>query len=350
MTNEVEREVENSLLENSTGAVAGPVAGRDILSNRTLRIGESILARYATVVILGILVVVFTFSSSSFMTTSNWTNLLITQAVIATLTFAALLPLVVGEFDLSLGYMIGFVAMIGAWVAGHGGGTAGVLLVMLGSGLAIGLINGVLTVVLKISSFIATLGVGIILSGITLGLSNGEVLFGNIPQILLAVGRDTFAGVTIAVWLVFALALVLLYVLEHTPLGRWWYAIGASERVAFLAGVRTNALKVAAFGLAGTIVAIGALFELGSGAGANPTFGPELLLPAYAAAFLGVTTYRPGTFNIVGSVVSILVLAVGFDGLSLIGVPFWGQPLFNGAVLLAAVLLARAEARHGRVG
>jgi len=66
--------------------------------------------------------------------------------------------------------------------------------------------------------------------------------------------------------------------------------------------------------------------------------------------FLGVTTYRPGYYNVPGTLVAILLLAVGFNGLSLMGVPFWVQPIFNGSVLLVAVLSARAEARHVRVG
>jgi ribose transport system permease protein len=176
------------------------------------------------------------------------------------------------------------------------------------------------------------------------------VLFNNIPSAVLATGRNHVFGVTISVWVVALLAVVLLYILEHTPLGRQWYATGGSERVAFLAGIPTRRRKVAAFALAGLLVAIGAILELGSGAGANPNTGPDFLLPAYAAAFLGVTTYRLGRFNIVGSVVAILLLAVGFNGLSLLGVPFWAQPLFDGGVLLMAVLVAKAEARQVTVG
>ena len=93
-------------------------------------------------------------------------------------------------------------------------------------------------------------------------------------------------------------------------------------------------------------MAIGAVFDLGQSGAANPGFGPDLLLPAYAAAFLGVTSYRPGYYNIPGAIVAILLLAVGFNGLNLLGAPFWVQPIFNGAVLIIAVVTARAEARH----
>jgi ribose transport system permease protein len=306
--------------------------------------------RYATFGILAVLIIVFTLTAPDFMTVSNWQDILVTQAVPICIGLAALAPLVVGEFDLSLGYALGFVTMLGAWVAEHGAGTLEVILIMLIAGIVIGLVNGILTVVFGISSFIATLGTGILLSGFVLGISSGEVLFAGISPFILEIGKNEFLGLSLSVWIALALAIIMLYVLEHTPMGRHLYAIGGSERVAFLAGVRTRFLKVAAFGLAGLLVAIGSILELSSGAGANPNTGPNFLLPAYAAAFLGVTVYKLGRYNVVGTIVAVILLAVGFDGLSLLGVPYWGEPVFDGAVLVLAVLFARAEARHVAVG
>jgi ribose transport system permease protein len=93
-----------------------------------------------------------------------------------------------------------------------------------------------------------------------------------------------------------------------------------------------------------------AIFQLGPAGAASPGHGPELLLPAYAACFLGVSTCRPGYYNVPGALIAILLLGVGSNGLSIMGVPFWVQPVFNGAVLLVAVLTARAEARRVKVG
>jgi ribose transport system permease protein len=332
----------DDMTANSVSASGG--AGRLVSAGA----GDAV-RRYGTVTLLLALIVIFTFASSSFLTSRNWSSLLVTQSVVACASFAAIFPLVVGEFDLSIGYMVGFVAVLGAYVGEHGAGAWGVLVTMVAAGLFVGLVNGVLTVVFKISSFISTLGTGIILSGLAEGISGGEVKFEGVPESFVFVGRHQIAGLTISVWLVLLIAIILLYFTEHTPLGRQMYAVGGSERVAFLAGIRTSRLKIAAFVLAGLMVGIGAIFQLGAAGAANPTFGPELLLPAYAAVFLGVTTHRPGYYNVVGTVVAILVLAVGFNGLSLLGVPFWVQPLFNGAVLLIAVLIARSEARHVRV-
>jgi ribose transport system permease protein len=305
-----------------------------------------VLERYATLLLLLILVIAFTLATPRFLTTANLTNLLVVQAVISCVAFAAILPLIAGEFDLSLGNMIGFLAMLGA-ILGQAGYDAGVVIpVMLVAGVVVGLINGALTVGFEISSFIATLGTGILISGLTYGISKGEVVFSGVPQAIIYIGQESFLGLAITVWLTLILALLLLYLTEHTPLGRKLYATGGSERVAFLAGIRTGRLKVLAFAIAGLLVGVGAVFELGQSGAANPGFGPDLLLPAYAAAFLGVTAYRPGYYNIPGTIIAILLLAIGFNGLNLLGAPFWVQPIFNGAVLIVAVITARAEARH----
>ena len=306
----------------------------------------TIFKRYTTLLIVIALMIVFSFLSPQFLTSLNLKNLLVVQVTVCCLAFAAILPLIVGEFDLSLGYSLGFVMMLGAFLGGFGFGAATIIPAMLIAGVAVGILNGFLRIAFNISSFIATLGVGIVLSGVTQGMSGGSVLYAGIPPILSAIGQHEFLGLGISVWLIIGLAIILVFVLEHTPFGRQLYAIGGSERVAFLAGVRINLYKVLAFAVAGLLVGVAALFELGQSGGANPLFGPELLLPAYAAAFLGVTTYRPGYFNIPGAVIAIVLLAVGFNGLSLLGVPYWLQPIFNGLVLILAVITAAAEGRQ----
>lgn len=310
---------------------------------------RSRLRGYETLVLLALLLVAFSLASPRFLNTQNLQNVALVEAVAATMAMAVLMPLVIGEFDLSVGYLLGFLVMLEAVAAQH---VPAGLVIVAGPvvGLLVGLTNGFLTVYLKFSSFIATLGVGIILSGATQGVSNGQVIFENIPSAVTSLARRGVLGLSTAVWLTLLIGVVLFYLLEHTPLGRYLYAIGGSQRVAYLAGVRTNRMRMIAFAVAGFIVGIAANFALAQAGSANPGYGPELLLPAYAAAFLGVATFRPGYYNVVGTFVAIVVLAIGFNGLSLLGVPFWVQPIFNGGVLLIAVLVASQEVRQVRSG
>ena len=310
------------------------------------RVLGDLIGSWGTVALLVILFVVFSLTSQYFLTLANLQNVLLTQTIVGCLALGVMFPLIVGEFDLSVGYMLGFICMVGAYLGGHGWVGLPMILMMLGVGAAIGFVNGVLTEKLHISSFIATLGIGILLEGLTDGLSNGEVLSSGIPPVIKSIGNGSAGPVAVSVWVLLVLAAILFYVLEQTPAGRSFYAIGGSERVSFLAGLRTSRLKIIAFVLSGLLTACGAVFALGQNGSASPSYGPDLLLPAYAAAFLGVTTYRGGRYNVVGTVVGLVLLGIGFNGLSLWGVPFWAQPVFNGLVLLVAVLVARSERRH----
>lgn len=306
-----------------------------------------LLQRYGAVLMLILVCIVFSIlSPDSFATSQNAVTILQQQAVLACLALGLLLPIAVGEFDLSVGYVLGFAAVLAAALGGKTSLPGGVIIPLtIVAGILIGTLNGVLTAGFKVHSLIATLGVGFAVSGATVGISGGTTLFEGISPAVGTIANTTILGVKSAVWVVFLLAIVLFVVLEFTPFGRRIYAVGGNERVARLAGVRTGLIKVAAFAIAGGMAAFAGLLQLGQAGGATPTFGVDLLLPAFAAIFLGATAIKPGTFNVWGTIIAILLLAAGFTGLGLEGVPLWVQPIFDGVVLLVAVMVTRREAR-----
>jgi ribose transport system permease protein len=292
-----------------------------------------------------VLFITFSFlQPHTFLTKSNLQSLLLSQAVASLVALAVLVPVVVGEFDLSVGYVVGFACVVMAALGGESH-LPGIVTLLLGLliGIAIGVCNGLLVAKFKINSLIATLGVGLAVSGLSVGASGSQVLSTDIPSLFATLARTSFIGLGIPVWIVIALAVVLYWLFVFTPVGVKMYATGGSERVARLAGVRTTVLKVGAFAAAGLIAAFAGGIQLGLSGAAIPTFGSSLLLPAFAAVFLGSTTVRPGHFNVGGTLIAILLLAVGFSGLSLEGVPFWTQPVFDGVVLIIGVLLSRSE-------
>jgi ribose transport system permease protein len=328
-----------SLAETGTAAGAHPhPRGRQ---------ARDLTERFGLVAILLVVIVVFwVLEPSSFGQTRNFTTILQQQSVLACLALGLMIPIAVGEFDLSVGYVLGLAAvMCDALVEkSHLGGGLAVFLTIV-TCTAIGLFNGFLVTRFHVHSLIATLGVGFAVSGLTIGISGSQTLFSGVPGFIATLSNSHVGGIVSAVWVDLGLAIGLWLVLDHTPYGRRIYAVGGSERVARLAGVRTSLIKLSAFGLAGFFASLAGLMQLGESGGANPSFGINLLLPAFAAIFLGATAIRPGYFNVWGTIIAILLLAAGFSGLSLKGVPLWVEPLFDGAVLLVAVLFARAEAR-----
>jgi ribose transport system permease protein len=304
--------------------------------------------RFGLVWILAVTIAVFSvLEPSTFATQGNFTSILQQQSVLACLSLGLLFPIAVGEFDVSLGYIVGFTAVEADALVekSHLSGGLSVVLTLL-TGVAIGTISGILVTRFSVHSLIATLGVGFAVNSLTIGVSGSQTLFSGVPPFLERIANSTpFFEIAGAVWVIFGIALILNFVLQHTPYGRKIYAVGGSERVARLAGIRTKAVKTSAFAIAGGLAALAGLLQLAETGGANPAYGIPLLLPAFAAVFLGATAIRPGYFNVWGTLIAILLLAVGFSGLNLRGVPFWVEPMFDGLMLLCAVLLAREEAR-----
>jgi ribose transport system permease protein len=330
--------------ETATLADHHPAASAGAANDRTLGNALSGLLRHHIILLLIVaLIIVFSIlEPRTFPTLANFHGIVLGQAVSTLLALAVLLVVVTGEFDLSVGYILGFSAVLGAALTGVAGLPA---LVGFGASLIagglIGLLSGTLTARLGVNSLIATLGVGLAVSGLSVGVSGGQILSTNIPRFFATMARTPILGLGSAAWIVLVIAVVMYVVLTKTPVGRKLYATGGSEQVARLVGIRVRLLKTMAFVIAGVLAALAGSLQLGLSGAANPSFGSNLLLPAFAAVFLGSTTVRPGFFNVWGTILAIILLAVGFSGMSLAGAPFWMEPVFDGVALIVGVLLSR---------
>lgn len=309
------------------------------------------LIRRHTILLLAIvLFVVFSLlAPTTFPSFANLQGIALSQSVAALLALAVLLVVVSGEFDLSVGYILGFSAVVAAKLSGEYGWPAGLaILVAMLAGAGFGLLSGTLVARLKVNSLIATLGVGLAVSGLSVGVSGGQTLSSGIPEFITGLARTKILGIGSAVWIVVIVAVIMYVILTKTPVGRKLYATGGSETVARMVGIRVTLLKTMVFVIAGAVAALAGVLQLGLSGAANPTYGSNLLLPAFAAVFLGSTTVRPGFFNVWGTIVAIVLLAVGFSGLSLLGMPFWVEPVFDGLALIIGVLLSRWNVRAAK--
>lgn len=305
--------------------------------------------RQSILILVVVLFCVFSvLAPATFPTVDNLRGLALGQSVSALLALAVLMVVVSGEFDLSAGYVLGFSAVLSAKLAGELGWSPVVAIVAaLLAGAVFGLVSGTLVARLRVHSLIATLGVGLAVSGLSVGVSGGQTLSTNIPAIITNLARHRILGLEAAIWLVLLVAVVMYVVLVKTPLGRKIYAVGGSETVARMVGIRVQLLKTGMFVAAGLLAALAGLLQLGLSGAANPAYGSNLLLPAFAAVFLGSTTVNPGFFNVWGTLLAVALLAIGFSGLGLMGVPFWVEPVFDGLALIVGVLLSRWTAKEG---
>ena len=147
-------------------------------------------------------------------------------------------------------------------------------------------------------------------------------------------------GLPITGFYVLAITVVLWLVLEYTPIGRFLYAIGANQRAAELNGIPTRKFVIGAFITSGVLTAVTGVLLASKLRIGQASVGLEYLLPALVGAFLGSTTIKPGRVNVWGTIVGVVILAVGISGIQQSGGSFWVEPMFNGVTLLIAIGIA----------
>jgi ribose transport system permease protein len=331
----------------SGNTAAGPVIARS--NNDTFvrqRRARMLVYRYAVVIALVVFFVGFSILlPTTFFTIGNVRTILSSQAVLMILALALTLPLSTGEFDLSIGSMLGAAAVLTAFFTGELHWPLWVVVIAtILVGVITGTLNGLFVVRIGINAFIGTLGTSTVLIGVTLAVSGGQILNSVAPALSAFVQYQIF-GLPTPVYIAFLLAIVLWYIYEHTPLGRYLFFVGEGREAARLVGLRVDRLRFGAFIASDAISAIAGIFTAGQLGAADPSVGPSFLLPSYAAAFLGATTIKPGRFNAWGTVVALYLLVTGVTGLELMGTSSWVQEMFNGIALLIAVTFARFVAR-----
>lgn len=295
-----------------------------------------------------LLIIVFSILlPDTFPTVLNLESILSDKTIVAFLALAAMIVISVGHFDLSLGYLIGLTHILAVGLQTRSGlpwGTVVVLVLLVGSG--VGLVNGLLVHVAKIDSFIATLGVGTIIYGLSNWYTNGEQVVGNLAPAFLAINGTSFFGIPAPALYLMLVAILLWLIFEYLPVGRYLYALGSNARAAELTGIPRGRYIVGAFVASGFLTAIAGVILASKLQVGQSNIGPEFLLPAFVGALLGATTIRPGRVNVWGTIIAVLILAVGISGIQQLGGAFFVEPLFNGTTLVVAVGLAGYAARR----
>jgi ribose transport system permease protein len=286
----------------------------------------------------------------TFPTLNNISSILSTQSILAILALAAMIPLVTGNFDLSIGYGLGLahVMVMHLIVDLRWSWPLACCVVILG-GAAVGIINGLIVEFGQIDSFIATLGTGSMMYGLTGWITGGARIVpgpSGLSQAFTDIFASTFLGLPVPAFYVLTLAVVLWVVLERLPLGRYLYVIGANPRAAEMVGIPIRTYSIYAFCGSGLVVGFAGVLLAAQQQLGNPSVGLDYLLPAFVGALLGTTAIKPGRPNAAGTLIAVAVLAVGLAGIGQLGAQFWTIPLFNGGTLLFAVGLAGYSARR----
>jgi ribose transport system permease protein len=337
------KEREDIATEESSARTASPVPAA------LLRLVE----RFGLVIVfLGVVVAFGTNpkTGSIFLTKANLSVVVGSQSVLAIIAIGAMIPLIAGEFDFSVGSNAGLCSVFSAaYLAENGANIFVGVAIAIGLGALVGIVNGIIVVHLKVTSLIATLGTSTIISGIVLQYTSGTSIV-NVPRSLTDFGDGDSLGLPNTLWVLVAVGIATIYLIEYTPFGRYLHSIGSNRRASVLVGIAVPRLVFLTYVVSGVFAgAAGALLVARLG-GANPQTGFDYTLPAVAAVFLGATTIRPGKFNTVGTFVAVFFLAALSSGLNLYGAPSYAVDYINGGALVVGVAISALLAARRRKG
>lgn len=328
----------------SSGVAALPVARRRRIPTLGLQRFSGIYAYAVVVLIFGLWV------PDLFLRADTFKSILTGDALTAMMALGVLVPLAAGAYDLSIASVMTLAVVAVALFQSkyHMPFGLAVLLTVL-IAVSVGVVNGFAVVVMRINSFIATLASSSILAAITLWISGGEQIVTGISTRFISLGQNDLFGIALPVFYMLGLAILLYLTLEHTPFGRYLFAVGDNAEATRLAGIRTGRLTFAALVVSATISGVAGIILCARIGSASLDAGTPYLLPAFAAAFLGSTQLRPGRMNVWGTVLAVYLLATGIKGLQLVGAASWVSPLFYGVALMVAVAAAMAAPQNRKV-
>lgn len=299
------------------------------------------LDRFSGVYIWAIFIVTFSvWVPDLFLTSTTVHSVASQQAIAAMMALALLIPISAGVFDLSVGATINLSTILVIELqTSQGWGMWPSIATAVGVSMLIGVFNGFVVVGLKVSSFIATLGSGSIIMAVQSIVSGqAQPVPPTDPQ-WRDLTQTTVFGFQIVVVYLLVLALVVWWLMAHTPAGRYIYAIGGNAEAARLSGIAVGRWTWLSLILSTTICGVaGVLYA--SLFGPALAYGGALMLPAFAAVFLGSTQLVPGRFNVWGTLLAVYVLATGVKGLQLVTGVQWLNEMFSGVAVIMAVAFA----------
>lgn len=311
------------------------------------KIFKSIKFRDAgTLIGLILISAVFASASPTFLTAPNLLNVLQQSSINACIALGMTLVIISGGIDLSVGPVAALTAILGAAMMVTGVPIPLAILGALAAGAACGFVNGALIAWGGLQPFIVTLGGLSLYRALALIYTGGQPIFG-LPDEFRALTNGTIAGFPAPVAIVAVLAVMAWVILNKTPLGEYFMAIGGNPEAARIAGVPVVMTKLAAYMISGFMAAVAAMILIGRLGAAEPTMGTLWELDAIAAAAIGGASLMGGRGSIPGTLIGCIILGTLRNGLTLMNVQAFYQLLATGIIIIVAMLIDKFASGDG---
>ncbi|MBG6031410.1 ribose ABC transporter permease [Proteus hauseri] len=300
------------------------------------------LLEQKSLIALLLLIIVVSTLSPNFFTLNNIFNILQQTSVNAIMAVGMTLVILTSGIDLSVGSLL---ALTGAVAASMVGADVNALVAVVGAlalGAAIGGVTGIIVAKGKVQAFIATLVMMLLLRGVTRVYTDGSPIntgFSDNADLFSWFGIGRPFGIPTPIWLMMIVFLSAWYLLHHTRLGRYIYALGGNESATRLSGISVDKIKIIVYSLCGLLAALASVIEVARLSSAQPMAGNGYELDAIAAVVLGGTSLAGGKGRIIGTLIGALILGFLNNALNLLGISSNYQMIVKAVVILLAVLV-----------
>ena len=290
------------------------------------------------VVILLVIVILLSILSSDFLTNSNLLTVALQTSMIAITAIGMTFTLITGGVDLSVGAVAALSGALAAGLAVRTGlGTYPAILLALGAGAGIGVINGAMIVWGRIPPFVATLASMAVARGLTLVYTQGKPISGLDKQFTAL--SSQVAGIPVPLIILVIAAIVTYVILHRSVFGNYVFAVGGGEETSRLAGIQPGRIKFGVYIISGLCAAITGILLTARLWSAQPNSGLGLELDAIASSVLGGASLLGGAGSVMGAVAGSFIIGVLANGLNLLEVPSYNQQVIKGLVFIVAVMM-----------
>ncbi|MBQ8074200.1 MAG: ABC transporter permease [Clostridia bacterium] len=303
---------------------------------------KKIFQSYGTLLALAVIILVFSLlRPSAFFTVKNFLNISRQISLMVIISIGATLVMSINEFDLSVGSMASLGGVMAALMAVAGLPLPLCFLLPVLISLVVGWINGWIVAKFRVLSFITTLGMSTVLSGVIYRLTGGATVFQNIPKGFSWLGTFKIGEIPLLSVIMVVFVVLFTFIMRHTVLGRRLYAIGGNEETSKIAGINVPLYKNIAFALCAVLSCVTGMLIASRVGSANTTAGDGYFLSSYAAVFIGCTVSRKGIPNVPGTLVGCAILGILTNGLTMLQMPTYMQDIITGAIIVLAVILQK---------
>ncbi len=321
---------------------------KEIKDYRAARVTRT-FKNYRTEIIMLLVLVVgcfaMSFASPYFLSSSNFLNICSQQSTTAIMAIGMTMVIITGGIDLSVGTLLGFSGMLAAMELQQHGNILNAILIAVGMGLLVGLINGYLVGYMKLPAFIVTLGTSQICQSMNYVVTDG-MSASRFPEAFGFIGKGKlFGSFPFYLLMIIVLYALFMFVMNKMRFGRFLYATGSNEEAARLSGVNSKRVILLTYVISALMSSLAGLVMISRLMACDPTYGKSAEMDVIAAVVIGGTVMSGGKGTLIGTAIGVFIVGVLRNSLNILGVNTFWQGTAIGAVIILAVLAEKMSNR-----